>query len=113
MDKFVAHFLLTKIFWVGMVLPVVLVGHWMLRWLEQSNEPSVLVWGLRVLGFLWVCAAYWVARRMSWYMTIEGQKFTTGVKSGIAEVRFHLSFLPLVGSKFEAKPQDQQEENEV
>ena len=107
MDKLIAHFFLTKLLWLPVALPICFSGRWLLHYLEKHNEPSALLWCLRLIGIAVIAGLYWLSKRMSYRMTIEGQKFACGVRAGLLDLRFHLAFLPLVGHWFAPRPEDE------
>ena len=106
MDKLIARFLLTKLLlalWLVVTFPVWFSGRLLLRYLESHNEPNELVWALRFTGVSLFVGFYWLSKKMAHHMTVEGQGFSNGVKSGFYDLRLHLAFLPLAGCWFTPK----------
>jgi hypothetical protein len=103
MDKVIAHFILSKILLllcVGVAAPVWYPATRIMSTLEDSGQQQLLVWTIRVSLLLLLIGLYWLSKRMSYHMTIEGKSFGCGVMEGFREARLHLAFLPLVGHWF-------------
>lgn len=103
MDKPIAHFILTKLLlalWLLVSLPLWLPMVWLAESIEASSQTNVLAWGIRIALTLFLFGLYWLSKRMSHHMTIEGLSFGKGVRAGYQDARLHLAFLPLVGHWF-------------
>ena len=103
MDKAIAHFILTKLLlalWVIVTSPFWFPAAWLAQFIEIHKQENVLAWGIRLALLVFLVGLYWLSKKMSYHMTIEGLTFGKGVRAGFQDARFHLSFLPLVGHWF-------------
>jgi hypothetical protein len=106
MDKLLAHFILSKILLVLCLIiaaPVWYPAARLASALEAGPQQNILAWGIRLLLLVMLFGLYWLAKRMSYHMTIEGKAFRRGVKEGLLDARLHLAFLPLIGHWFAAE----------
>jgi len=106
MDKSLAHFLLTKILlaaWLIIAMPVWYPAARLASALEVGASQSILAWGIRLSLLCMLFGLYWLAKRMSYHMTIEGKSFGCGIKEGLLDARLHLAFLPVIGRWFTPK----------
>jgi len=103
LDKLLAHFILSKVL-LGACLvlaaPVWYPAAHLASALETGPQQNLLAWAIRLSLLLMLIGLYWLAKRMSYYMTIEQKPFGRGVKEGLLDARLHLAFLPLVGQWF-------------
>jgi hypothetical protein len=104
MDKPIAHFFLTKL--LLLLLLLVTLPAWLPAVLladsfENHGKYTILVWGIRLTLLLFLIGMYWLSKRMSHYMTLEGLTFRKGVRAGFQDARLYLSFVPLVGCWFD------------
>ena len=109
MDKLVANFILTKVLLallLALALPIWLPTVWLAESIETHGNHSVLAWGIRLSLLVLFLGLYWLAKRMSYHMTIEGETFVQGVKSGFRDAKLHLAFLPVVGHWFSERKDD-------
>ena len=100
MDKLLAHFILSKLLFVACL--VLAAPIWYLGYLalEAGHQQKLLAWSIFLSLLLIFFGLYWLAKRMSYHMTIEQKPFARGVKEGLLDARLHLAFLPLVGQWF-------------
>ena len=103
MDKALLHFILSKVLFCLMgvlTLPVWYPAIQLAQHLEGRPQQSVVAWLIRIGALAFLVGAYWLARRMSYYIAIEQDSIHSGVKSGLRDARLHLAFLPLIGRWF-------------
>jgi hypothetical protein len=103
MDKLLAHFIMGKVLFalcLGLAAPVWYPAVRLASALEAGPQQNLLAWGLRLALVLMFFGLYWLAKNMSYHMTIEGKSFGRGIKEGLLDARLHLAFLPLVGHWF-------------
>jgi len=103
MDKLMAHFILSKILLLLCLIvtaPVWYPAARLASALEGGLQQDILAWTIRLSLLLFFFGLYWLSKRMSLHMTIEGKTFGRGVREGLQDARLHLAFLPLVGHWF-------------
>jgi hypothetical protein len=107
MDKLIAHSILTKlllILWTLVTSPLWFPLVWLAKKFNEHDEHEVLAGTICVILLAFFAGLYWLSKKMSYHMTIEGEPFGKSVKAGLLDARLHLAFLPLVGHWFMAKP---------
>lgn len=108
-----AFFILTNLLflmWTGLTAPIWYPCVMFIDYLDGHGMSSI-TWLFRVfLGvyFFWVV---WFSLRMSYYMTILQMPFVPGMKEGFKDVRYSLSFIPIVGRWFEKKKVEDKKED--
>ncbi len=116
MDKPIAHFILTKLLlalWLLITLPMWLPAVWLAESIEASRYTNILAWGIRLALIVFLFGLYWLSKRMSHHMTIEGLSFGKGVSAGFQDARLHLAFLPLVGHWFAGRQSKRGDDDDV
>src|SRR6266567_1930716 len=103
MDKLLAHFILSKVLLAACLIlaaPVWYPAARLASALEAGPQQNLLAWAIRLSLLLMLFCLYWLAKRMSYHMTIEQKPFRRGVKEVLLDARLQLAFLPLVGQWF-------------
>ena len=116
MDKLVAHYILTKLLFVLLVvvtLPFSFPAFWLAKSITTRSEQNPLGWGIGLILLALIVGLYWLAKKMSYHMTIEGKPFWEGAKAGLLDARLHLAFLPLVGHWFMVSPDKQDQDDDT
>ncbi len=76
---------------------------------EQGFSSIARLFGIILV--LYFLSVIWFSLRMSFYMTILEMPFVLGVKEGFKDVRYFLSFIPIVGCWFEKKKDEEKKED--
>lgn len=116
MDKPIAHFILTKMLWalwLIVTLPIWLPVVWLAESIEARGQQNILAWAIRLALLFLLIGLYWLSKKMSYHMTIEGLTFIKGVRAGFQDARLHLTFLPLVGHWFIERPDEREDDDSV
>src|SRR5206468_796907 len=101
--NFVAYLILRLgIFFVFLLLsaPFLFGLGLVVEFCEQHDSLRILKFPVGVLILLWFLATGWLVQQTANHMMFENKKLGQAMKMSFRDARFHLAFLPVIGSWF-------------
>jgi hypothetical protein len=110
---FTALRLMLWVFYLLITSPFLGVLYFLSRVLDTHVSLHEMRWIVAIPGIAWFLGVGWIAHDTATHMMFEKQSLDKSMQLSLQAVRFHLSFLPLVGHWFTpTRPRNNDETNE-
>jgi len=91
------------------IIPLALLG----QYLEAQEKFRDFVWFIALIGLAYLLAAIWLANRTAHHIAFEDRSLISALKFTVYDLRFRLSFLPLVGHWFSSSKNKHEDDDDT